>query len=372
MNDIGNGASAPSRSSDVPASPSDVNSEWFTTVLRQSGVLDENTSVASITSAAVGAGLICESIRYELTYAGPAEKAPGSVVCKFPSPEPAYREMALGEALYQRETTFYGDLARGLNVRAPECTHLALDGSGNFVLVLEDLGPAEVGDHIAGCTLAQAQAIVDAAVGLHAPRWADDSLEQADWNVRGTWIPHVAESYPALFEKYAGEFGPHVGEAVLDIGRRFAPAIGQWFAEQPKPWTVTHGDYRLDNMLFDICGGAEAVGIVDWQTLLPAPGPVDIAYMIGGCLPTQLRRDHEESLVRRYHAGLLDNGVTGYSFDDCWAAYRHSAFLGYFMATYPAALVQRTERGDEMFRTWVERVSAQIYDLDALGLLPHA
>jgi hypothetical protein len=244
--------------------------------------------------------------------------------------------------------------------------------TGDFVLVLEDLAPATGGDQIAGCTVEQAEAVIDAAVGLHAPLWGDIALEDATWNVRPQWLPRIAETYPGLFARFAERFAKHLGDSELGIGQAFAPVIGAWFSQQPRPWTLTHGDYRLDNMLFDIQGGREPVGILDWQTLLPGPGTGDIAYFLGGCLPVEARRNHEHELLRRYHAGLLAAGVRDYSYQQCLRDYRYNSFLGYFMCTYSAVLVQRTERGDEMFLTWLRRATAQIRDLDCLGLLPNA
>ncbi|MDV2478448.1 phosphotransferase [Rhodococcus zopfii] len=151
--------------------------------------------------------------------------------------------------------------------------------------------------------------------------------------------------------------------------RAFAPVIERWFTNQPGPWTVTHGDFRLDNMLFEIRNGAEPIGVVDWQTILVGPGTVDVSYFIGASLPTEVRRASEKDLVRRYHNGLLERGVPDYSFEQCWNNYRYSAFHGYFMATYAPLLVQRTERGDAMFALWVERVAAQLRDLDSLSVL---
>ncbi|MCE3552875.1 ecdysteroid 22-kinase family protein [Pseudonocardia sp. RS11V-5] len=355
----------------VPSGAEEATPAWFTQVLRAAGALASTATVVAVEHSRVGNGLVCESIRFTLTYDGEAGEAPASVVCKFPSEVEAFRQVAAGELLYTRETTFYAELVAALDVRAPHCFHVARDeASGDFVLVLEDLGPAETGDQIAGCSLAQAEAVMDAAAGMHAPLWGHADLDSASWDVREPWTARIAETYPGLFAQYAELFGPRLGDDDLAIGRVFAPVIGKWFAHQPRPWTLTHGDFRLDNMLFEILGGAEPVGIVDWQTLLPAPGTADVAYFLGGCLPTDVRRDHERDLLRIYHDGLLARGVTGYPFERCWDDYRYNAFLGYFMATYAAMLVQRTERGDAMFALWLQRVSAQVQDLDALSLLP--
>jgi hypothetical protein len=344
-----------------------VDAAWLSAVLHASGVLPGGIEVVEAHGQAIGHGLLCESVRFDLTYSAPTD-APASVVGKFSAEHPALRAGAIAEEVYQREFAFYRDLAQGLDVPTARCLALVGDPEVEFVLVLEDLAATTAVDQMTGCTLEQAEAVIDAAVGLHAPRWGDPAVETAPWNVRNRWLPRIADGYLKSFESYVKEFDPTPDEAA--IGERLAPVLGRWFAGQPRPWTVTHGDYRLDNMLFGIRGGAEPVGILDWQTMLPSAGTADIAYFIGSSFEPDVRRLHEESLIRRYHAGLVAAGVSDYPYEQCLRDYRYNCFLGYMMPTYSAALVKRTTRGDAMFATWVRRVTAQINDLDCLALLP--
>ncbi len=70
------------------------------------------------------------------------------------------------------------------------------------------------------------------------------------------------------------------------------------------PWTVVHGDFRLDNLMF----GGERVAVLDWQTVRLGPAMSDVAYFIGSALQPDDRRSNEESLVREYHAALVAAG----------------------------------------------------------------
>ena len=47
----------------------------------------------------------------------------------------------------------------------------------------------------------------------------------------------------------------------------------------------------------------------------------DVATVLGGGLPVELRRAHERSLVAQYHGCLTEFGVPNYSFDECWRDY---------------------------------------------------
>ena len=73
--------------------------------------------------------------------------------------------------------------------------------------------------------------------------------------------------------------------------------------------------------------------------------------------------------MRRYHDGLVADGVEEYAWDDCWGAYRRGTFAGLVMAVAASMLVERTERGDDMFMAMAHRHARHALDLDAPGAL---
>jgi hypothetical protein len=97
---------------------------------------------------------------------------------------------------------------------------------------------------------------------------------------------------------------------------------------------------------------------------------VDVAYFLGTGLRTEDRRAHEQELVRGYHRRLLEQGVQGFDWERCWDGYRRGCFWGIVINVAAAIVVERTDRGDDMFATVFERIAQQIIDLDALELLP--
>ena len=58
------------------------------------------------------------------------------------------------------------------------------------------------------------------------------------------------------------------------------------------------------------------------------------------------------------------------SVDDVREGVRRQAFFGVMMAIVSSMLVERTERGDEMFMTMLRRHSQHVLDTDALATLP--
>src|SRR5262249_42931614 len=136
-----------------------------------------------------------------------------------------------------------------------------------------------------------------------------------------------------------------------------------------EPSTVVHGDYRLDNLLFGEPDSGTPIAVVDWQLAAHAPALPDVAYFIGAGLHANDRRAHEGDLVRRYHDGLLATGVAGSGWDRCWSDYCRGTYAGFVMAVAASMLVERTERGDEMFLTMAHRHARHALDLDAAALL---
>ena len=130
---------------------------------------------------------------------------------------------------------------------------------------------------------------------------------------------------------------------------------------------MQHGDYRLDNLLF---GQTEASRpcVVDWQTVSLGAGLSDVSYFCGAGLQPEDRRA-ERVLVEEYHRQLVALGVEGYDWDQAWEDYRRYAFAGLLMAVGASMLVERTDRGDDMFMAMADRHASHALDLDSLELL---
>ena len=72
---------------------------------------------------------------------------------------------------------------------------------------------------------------------------------------------------------------------------------------------MTHGDYRLDNLMFASDDGGYPIAAVDWQTPGHGSASGDVSYFLGaGPLP-EVRREIERGLVDQYCAALADYGV---------------------------------------------------------------
>ncbi len=351
--------------------PEQVTAAWLTEVLRHGGVLDAG-GVVDFDSETVGTGQMADSVRFHLHYDVEAPEAPATVVGKFTAADVTSRSTGIAMRTSEVEVRFYQEVAQTVGVRTPHCYHGDVDpATAEFVLILEDLAPACPGDQVAGCGIDQAALALTELAALHAPRWGDPALERLEWLNRRSEESNVAGTmlFPVLFDGFAARYGEVLDDAVLDVGRCLMPHIGGYLHRQPEPWTVQHADYRLDNLMFGTKDGGAPLSVVDWQTVVLGPGVADVSYFLGAGPSEDDRRDHEERLVREYHTALVAGGVSGYSFDACFTDYRRYAFAGYLMAIGASMMVERTDRGDDMFLAMARRHAAQIIDLRSHELL---
>jgi hypothetical protein len=346
--------------------PAEVTPEWLTAVLAHAGALLDGRVIA-FESESVGTGQVGANIRYRLRYESPPVDAPSSVVAKFASADDASRATGIATLTYETEVAFYRDLASTVDISRPHCYFAAIEaGTANVVLVLEDLSPAEQGDQLAGCTLAQAELAMVEAARLHGPRWGDPTLLEHRWLVdRVGASTGIADLYRSLFGGFVDRYRATLDGQAIAVGERLGGGIEQWSSYRPPGLTITHGDYRLDNMLFATQAGGRPLTVVDWQTVRLGCGTADVAYFLGAGLDPATRRDHERELVVRYHDAVVAYGVEDYPRDACWEDYRRYSYSGYLMAVIASMLVGRTERGDAMFMTMANGHAAQVVDLGA-------
>jgi len=81
------------------------------------------------------------------------------------------------------------------------------------------------------------------------------------------------------------------------------------------------------------------------------------------------RKANERELLKGYHAKLTQLGVRDYPFEKMMKDYALYSFSLFNMAYAASMIVERTERGDNMFFSMLESGTAQILDHDALRLL---
>jgi hypothetical protein len=143
----------------IPSGPDALTPEWLTDALRAKGCIG-TAAVTSFTTEtiAAGVGLLGQLARMTVHYDGDGVGAPRTMIAKFPSPAPENRFIVNLFRFHEREVRFYEEVAGDISLRTPRCYYSAVDiASGDYVILLEDLAPARVGDQLLSCTLEEAE-----------------------------------------------------------------------------------------------------------------------------------------------------------------------------------------------------------------------
>jgi len=347
--------------------PDEVSRSWLTDVLQSRGI---DARVDAVDVEPVGTGQLAETRRFRLRYSGATdERAPRSLVGKFTSESPVSAETGHSLGIYRSEVMFYRHLSADAKIRTPAVYVAEIDDRGRFVLLLEDLEPAQPGDQMRGCTLEEARRGLAEAALLHAAFWADESLTRHDWlyvpdGAQGFYTTELIEqSWAHVQATYDGWLPAEVAE----VCARYVRGHADWNRPRTGPHCLTHNDFRPDNMMF---GGLDGrIALVDWQTVSYLGAGMDVAYFLGGALDREVRRSAEADLLRGYHDDLVAQGVSGYSFDDLMGDYRHYTFAALAVALAATVIVKRTERGDRMLMRMVQDAAHHVLDTGALDML---
>lgn len=330
----------------------------------------DGAAITAVEQTPVGTGQMGDCVRLAIAYDRPVA-LPATLVAKLPSTDETSRATGAALRSYEIEVNCYRSVLPTLEIRVPHCFHAHYEPeTADFLLLLEDVAPACQGDQLTGCTADQAAVAVGELPGLHAPRWGDPALEGLEWLHRSTdesaafLSTLVSGMLPGFCERYADRLDGDI----VKLAERMTQNLGTLLADRPRPWTVTHGDYRPDNLLFGTTEDAPPVVVVDWQTGVLGPGVADLSYLVGGGLVEDDRRSCEPDLVRLYQDGMRARGVD-LVWDDLWAQYRRHSFGGLVMAIVASMLVERTARGDEMFITMARRHGRHALDLEATDFL---
>jgi hypothetical protein len=342
----------------------------LTEVFRNSGTLPDDGRLESFSFEPIGTGQMSNSFRVTPEWSG-APAAPPTFVIKLPSKDEGSRMAGQSMGIYDVEVNFYKDFAPKLPMRTPACHFSGIaENKVDFVLVLEDVSPARQGDQMEGCSIEQARLAVTEVTKLHVPFLNDPILRSTPWlNRGGESAAAFRQLMKGFYQGFCGRYADRIEDDVIAMGERYYADIDIYAEPVIEPFSLVHTDYRLDNMLFATPEGGPPITVVDWQTVSCGSPLADVSYFIGAGLHEEERRAHEEELVRLYHDTMLASDVTDFSWDACWEQYRLNSFAGFMMAVMASMLVERTERGDEMFITMARRHGRQILDLRAEELL---
>ena len=322
--------------------------------------------VVGVAATALGTGQMADTYRLRLTYDS-ADAGPPTCVVKLTAASPASRTAAKVTRAYETEARFYQHLAPRLPVHRPQCYVACYDEpSRAFTVLLEDVRTGRVADQVEGCDPGAVERAVDQLAALHGPMWGDPALASLAWLPRhdGPDAAWMASLVRTVYPRFRRRFGDRLRPEVIDLLERFVPKVERYLCDRPGPRTVVHGDFRADNLVVD----ERRITVLDWQTAAHEPAVTDLSYFLGASVDVDRRRAVERSMVQRYVDALRRYGVT-LSVEDCWRDYRRYALGGVLMSIIGSTLVDRTDRGEDMFAVMTNRHGQHAVDLDASSFL---
>jgi aminoglycoside/choline kinase family phosphotransferase len=319
----------------LPEMPDGITPEWLTDILQANGCAPVGVRIRSIRKTRVGdgIGMMSELARLHLDWSAIEPDLPATLIAKYSSTNPTNRAVAMNFHVYEREVRYFAEVDQQTTASTPRCYLSTMEGE-NFLILMEDLGDYRIGSQAAGANRADTELAIDELAKLHAPFWNNVG--------EFGWVPHVADSYHAAnmeafarsgWDQMIAVFGDHVPDVLTRRRDDFLDAIPAMQARMNRPpITFVHGDFRLDNLLFAATPGHAPVVILDWQGPLLSRGMFDVALFLGQNVLTDVRRQHERELVRRYVHGLAAFGVD-YPYETAWEDYLEALMFQWVYAT---------------------------------------
>jgi len=342
--------------------PALITPEWLTQALEMAGVLSGGR-VVSAEWEIIGTGKMGDNARFRLCYDGDVS-APQTLIAKLPATDETARAIAGGMGAYRKEVMFYRELAEMTAIRTPDIYLNLIDEAGsNFILLMEDLAPAEPGNQLIGETVKHARQALAEVAKLHAAFFekkdvlARDYITHTDAEGAAFGQELLQQNWPGFVER----FGHGLSEESIALGGDYVANHAAWVAHYDGPKTLIHSDFRTENMLFS---DVSRPATVDWQTITESCCMADVAYFIGGSMDIEDRRNHEQTLVEHYRTSLAEAGVT-LSANECWQQYREFSLQGILITVLGAMFSQAEERSDQMFLVMIKRHLQHAVDMNA-------
>lgn len=323
---------------DISVGLSDISPQWLTAALRSGGFEGE---VVSYESEIIGEGLgfLGDIVRIR-PRPTPADPTLQSIVLKMPT---SLKNRNLGQTLgvYEREIRFYQELQSQLSIRTPVHLYSDMDatppeqaikqlellgklpkwlsrtllplvvrygGQANkgYVLLLKDLGQYRIGDQLAEGSASDMHLAIDTLATMHADFYAQpEKLTSYPWIIPfDTGARFMQIMMDVTHRKFCQMYEEKLSPRHLEIITWLVANADRFIETMSSlPYTLLHGDYRMDNLCFDDAN--RELIVFDWQTLLQGPAGYDLAYF----LATTNTAVPLNELLERYQEQMNKSGI---------------------------------------------------------------
>lgn len=344
-----------------------IDAAWIQSVLRYAGI--PGADVTAVSSAPIGAGNVSDTVRVEIDYAGPAGDAPSSLVVKLKPSDPAVHAHGLRSGAYHREIGAYVDISERHACRIPLKYWVAGDET-TINLVMEDLSSTTTaGNQIAGCGPVEAEAVVVEMARLHSEFFPLTDETAPAWMIR---LGDVCEYWSTAAEAGARaalhRFSTALPAESLDAIREATELVRDWHRLPQQRLTFTHGDPRVDNVLFDTSGEHPAAIFIDWQVTGLRNPMYDVGYFMSGSVGIEDRRTHENRLLHRYIEVFADR-APGYDIAKATCDYQIQLLSGLYITLAAIDVLPDNDVVNRLILALLERNCAAVLDWKSVAAL---
>lgn len=355
---------------DFPRTVDEITPAWLTQVLRQSGAIGGNT-VRSIETSNIGAdqGLQGDVSRISIAYANQESSTPESVVVKLSLADDERRAQLNNLGASEREVWFYNELAADAGISIPGVYFSKFDTeSGHMNIVQEDVGRFRVVDQSDDCSFDDAITALTGLAQMHARWWNSDQLSNYPWlggPANSDRFKNMTDAYNERLEGCFEALGEWLPAGFESLARKYQSKLAEVAMKNSRgALTLTHGDYRTGNLVFDDTGSSGSRMIAfDWAGVSRAKAAGEIGYFMSLNFGIDSRRHNESRLLAEYHSRLVDFGVSKYTFDEFMEDARWGLFVVVFTAVMASANISKmteTEAGRKRVAALVERLQIVI------------
>ena len=386
----------------VPTCKEDLTTDWCTRCFRYRGYLTAAESVTKIDIKPIGAGegefsdLALMTIT-EVT-GGDAPTLPRSMIAKFSPPSVKGIELKL---VFGTEAHMYNDCScEGMALIRPEAVYVGAELNrfykNKYMFLIGNCNPpskpAKMFKRVDGCdSVPHLMIAMRGLARLHARWWNFPAPNKAPldfaydpshgggplpklpvWLSRTVSVMIIKTGLKALPHLYMDTKGmagaPAFGGEFRELLSQLRPAIRRKRLAVARelvrpPLTLCHGDAHLENVFFaeHFEGGCM---FIDFGLTAFGQALGDVAMVVAAGMRPDVRRAHELDLVMHYHRCLLEFGVQGYTWDQCWKDFEFQIFRPFFsLLTIAPSLARQRHKRSGMFSEHRSEGDQKLYDM---------
>jgi ecdysteroid kinase len=241
---------------------------------------------------------------------------------------------------------------------------------GRYHVLMDDVSETHIVAIDKTPTLEYGLALADGLAAMHARWW--DRLGDAPIPSAASIRRFVSIAEPGaehILAACADQLKPHWPEMIRELFKKHPQAMIER-TRDGNGFTLIHGDVNCFNVLVPTAGD-RPIYIIDRQpfdwSLTTWLGVYDLAYVMVLDWDIEIRRTHEQAILRRYHEQLIAHGVSGYSWEQLFEDYRLAAPMIVYI---PTEWNQRAFNAETMW-IWLpmlQRALTAIDDLDCVKL----